>query len=185
MERYTEIHGSPLAEHLCGETSGHFRRLLTLIITGVRDSAGSVDADEAKAQAAELFEAGETIMGTEEDVFYRVMSHASFAQLRLIFEEYKAISGKTIEQTLQNEIDGEMLEAMSAIVECVQSPPAFFATRLHRAMDGMGTDDITLIRIIVSRADTDLENIKDEYERIYNRTLLNTVQVIYKSKIYV
>ena len=177
VDKYTGMYDRPLAEHLCGETSGHFRRLLTLIITGVRDPVGKIDAELAKEQASQLYAAGEAKLGTDEEVFYRILSHASFAQLRLIFEEYKAVSGMTIEQSLKHELDGEMLEAMSAIVECVQSPPAFFATRLHRAMDGMGTDDVTLIRIIVSRADIDLENIKDEYERIYNKTLLSAIQV--------
>lgn len=63
-------------------------------------------------------------------------------------------------------------------VECVQSPPAFFANRLFKAMDGMGTDDTTLIRIIVSRSEIDLGNIKEEFERIYNRTLVSAVKVI-------
>lgn len=44
-------------------------------------------------------------------------------------------------------------------------------------MDGAGTDDAALIRIIVSRSEIDLGNIKDEYERAYNRTLLSRVKV--------
>lgn len=62
-------------------------------------------------------------------------------------------------------------------VECVQSPPAFFAKRVYEAMDGAGTDDTTLIRIIVSRSEIDLGNIKQEFERIYDKTLQSFVAV--------
>lgn len=52
-----------------------------------------------------------------------------------------------------------------------------FLKELHEAIDGLGTDDSTLIRIIVSRSEIDLGSIKAEYERIYDRTLLSAVKV--------
>ncbi|XP_063705003.1 annexin B10 [Culicoides brevitarsis] len=175
VAKYEEMYDRPLAEHLCSEVGGHFRRLMTMIIVGDRDAAGSVDPEKAREQAESLYEAGEGKLGTDEEVFNRVFAHASFAQLRLVFEEYKNITGRTIEQALNDEVGGDLAEALNAIVECVQSPPAFFANRLHKAMAGAGTDDVTLIRIIVARAEIDLGTIKKEYERIYNKTLYSAV----------
>ncbi|KAI9589400.1 annexin B10-like [Glossina fuscipes] len=173
---YENMYDRPLVEHICSETSGHFRRLLTLIVTGVRDPAGTVDAEKAKELAQALYNAGEAKLGTDEEVFNRILAHSSFAQLRLIFEEYKQLSGQTIEQAIKHEMSGKLHDAMMAIVECVQSPPTFFAIRLFKAMDGIGTDDTTLIRIIVSRSEIDLGNIKQEFERLYNRTLYSAVK---------
>lgn len=174
---YEDMEGRPLAEHLCSETSGHFRRLLTLIITGVRDPPNTVDEALAEEQAASLYDAGAGTIGTDEEVFNRIFSHCSFAQLRLIFEAYKNLTGKTIEQALNSEMGGSMLTGLLAIVECVQSPAAYLAKRLRNAIEGAGTDDRTLIRIIVSRSEIDLGTIKAEYERIFDRTLHNDVKV--------
>lgn len=112
---YEAKYDRPLAEQMCSETSGYFRRLLTLIITGVRDAKATVDADKAKEQAAELYAAGEAKLGTDEEVFNRIMAHASFDQLRLVFEEYKQLSGQTIEQAIKHEMEGELHDAMLAI----------------------------------------------------------------------
>ncbi|XP_055906819.1 annexin B10-like [Eupeodes corollae] len=175
VSAYEKLYGRPLAEHMCSETSGHFRRLLTLIVTGTRDPIGSTDPEKAKEDAAALYAAGEAQLGTDEEVFNSIMAHSSFAQLRLVFDEYKELSGMTIEQAIKHEMDGALHDAMIAIVECVQSPAAFFAKQLHKSMDGMGTDDDRLIRIIVSRSEIDLGTIKDEFERIYDRTLLSAI----------
>lgn len=100
---------------MCSETSGHFRRLLTLIATGVRDPPGTVEPAKAREQAEKLYAAGESKLGTDEEVFNRIMAHASFEQLRLVFEEYKRVSGQTIEQAIKHEMSGELGKAMKAI----------------------------------------------------------------------
>lgn len=173
---YEEMFNRPLAEHVCTETSGDFRRLLTLIITGTRDPPGTVDPDLAIEQAKKLYEAGEGKWGTDEAVFTKILAHASFDQLEYVFDEYKKLTGRTIEQAMKEELSGDFYDAVSAIVECVQMAPHFFAKRLFEAMDGLGTDDTSLIRIIVSRSEIDLQNIKDEYEQMYNKTLLSAVK---------
>jgi annexin A7/11 len=60
---------------------------------------------------------GELRFGTDEEVFNRIMARESFDQLRLIFEEYKKVSGRTIKQALEAELSGELLEGILAIGE--------------------------------------------------------------------
>ncbi|XP_049873772.1 annexin B10 isoform X2 [Pectinophora gossypiella] len=179
VQAYEDMYSRPLAEHMCSETSGDFRRLLTLIVTsahqGARDEEAGVDPARAQECAQQLYDAGEGKWGTDEEVFNKILAHESFAQLRLIFEEYKSISGRTIEQAIKSEVDGELKEAYTAIVECVENAAAWFAQRLHAAMDGAGTSDKVLIRIIAARSEIDLGSIKQEYERLYDKTLLSDI----------
>ena len=39
------------------------------------------------------------------------------------------------------------------LVRCVHSRPMYFAEKLYKSMKGAGTDDTTLIRIVVSRCE--------------------------------
>jgi hypothetical protein len=43
-------------------------------------------------------------------------------------------------------------------------------------MKGAGTDDSTLVRIIVSRCEIDLGGIKREYQEFYGKTLSDAIK---------
>lgn len=65
-----------------------------------------------------------------------------------------------------------------SIVECVSKPVAFLANRLQKALDrSAGLKPKTIVRIIVSRCEIDLADIKAEFERIANRKLLKAIEV--------
>lgn len=175
-DTYAWMYERPLVEHICDETSGELRRFLTYILTLCRNESEEVDFDRSREIAEQLYAAGEGRFGTDENYFTKVLSHESFPQLHQIFADYKEVTGNTIEQALNSELSGNLLDAFLAVVECVQSPPTYFAKRLRDAMHGAGTDDETLIRIIVSRCEIDLGNIKEEYERMYNKTLESKIK---------
>jgi annexin A7/11 len=149
-----------------------------MIVSGSRDQSNCVDPTLVVEQAAVLNDTGKgKLVASDQEIFNRILSHDNFALLREVFQEYKKVSGRTIEEAVTAEIAGDLREAMLAIIESVYSGPAFFAKRLFLALDGILTsDDATIIRIIVSRSEIDLGLIKTEFERLYDRTLLSVVK---------
>lgn len=62
-------------------------------------------------------------------------------------------------------------------VRCVRSKVQYFAKRLHNSMAGLGTNDKTLIRIVVSRSEIDLGDIKEAFQEMYGKSLESWIKV--------
>ncbi|ETE70411.1 Annexin A5, partial [Ophiophagus hannah] len=97
-------------------------------------------------------------------------------QIKEIFDKYMTISGFQIEETIDRETSGPLEKLLLAIVKCVRSVPAYFAECLFYAMKGAGTDDETLIRIMVSRSEKDLLDIRQAFRRDFAKSLHHVIQ---------
>nr|XP_027235562.1 annexin B9-like isoform X2 [Penaeus vannamei] len=159
-----------LEEDLHGDTSGDFRRLLISMCACARDEA-SCDPALANNLAQQLYKAGEGKMGTDEAEFNRILSAYSYPLLRCVFEEYRKIKGKTFGDAIDSELSGDLKLGMKTIYQCIENRAAFFAKELHNSMAGAGTNDRALIRLVVSRSEIDMGNIKQEYQKLYKKPL--------------
>lgn len=169
-DAYKKLYKKDLAEELQSETSGYFGRLLFSLAQASR-AENDVDESNAAEDANALLEAGEKSWGTDESRFNVVMASRSFAQLELIFQKYQQISNKTLEEAIKSEMSGDIEDGMLAIVECAQNKRGYFAKCLYKSMKGAGTNDTALIRLMISRSEIDLEDVKNQFEMKYGQTL--------------
>lgn len=165
------LYKEDLEKEIKSETSGNFQRLLVSMLQGGRKEDEPVNAAHAAEDAAAIYHAGEGQIGTDESRFNAVLATRSYPQLHQIFHEYSKISNKTILQAIESEFSGDVKNGLLAIVKSVENRFAYFAERLHHAMKGLGTSDKTLIRILVSRSEIDLANIKETFQAMYGKSL--------------
>jgi len=182
VDSYAYLFDKSLEDDIKGEVGGDFQHLLVALIQPGKEALDEeetpVSVETAKQQAQELYEAGEGMnSGTDEDTFISIFCNTSYEQLRKTFEEYKKYSdGTTIEKAIEQEFSGDIRKGLLTVVHCIRDQHGFLAKVLHDSMKGAGTDDDTLIRVLVARSEIDLEDIKEAYKKHYKKTLAQDVK---------
>ncbi|XP_023646716.1 annexin A5-like [Paramormyrops kingsleyae] len=171
---YKQEFGKNLEDDVTGDTSGHFKRLLVILLQASRQQGVDNGAIEQDAKA--LFAAGEAKFGTDEETFITILGNRSAEHLRKVFDAYMKLSGYQIEESIQRETSGSLRALMLAVVKCARSVPAYFAEGLYHSMKGAGTDDHTLVRIMVSRSELDMLDIRANFRRMFAKSLYSMIK---------
>ncbi|KAH0628262.1 hypothetical protein JD844_009171 [Phrynosoma platyrhinos] len=197
---YQEVFKRDLAKDIVSDTSGDFQKALLALAKGDRDENPHVNDELADNDARALYEAGERKKGTDIDVFIKILTTRSYPHLRRVFQKYTKYSQHDMNKVLDLELKGDIENCLTAIgmqpysaddsvislfvltiasnsssvsfpVKCATSKPAFFAEKLHLAMKGSGTRHKILNRIMVSRSEIDMNEIKGYYKAMYGKSL--------------
>ncbi|XP_053257356.1 annexin A4 isoform X1 [Podarcis raffonei] len=175
-ETYKHQYGVSLEEDIVSDTSSMLRRVLVSLSTGNRDESSYVDEGLAVQDAQCLYEAGENRWGTDEAQFMSILCSRSRNHLLRVFDDYRKIANKDITESIKSEMSGDLEDALLAIVNCIRNRHAYFAERLYKSMKGLGTNDDTLIRVMVSRCEIDMIDIKAEFKRMYGKSLYSFIK---------
>ena len=175
-EKYKEKYKKDLESAIKSETSGDLERLLVSILQCKRSENNNPNMNECAAQAKELFDAGEAKWGTDSAVFNKIFTGSSPAEIACIAREYHKISGHTILDGINKEFSGNTKKALRSIVYATISPSEYFATRVKDAIKGFGTNDHLLIRVLVTRDEIDMPQIKQYYKQLYGKDMIEDIK---------
>uniref|UniRef100_A0A3Q3GDD4 Annexin n=1 Tax=Labrus bergylta TaxID=56723 RepID=A0A3Q3GDD4_9LABR len=160
---YKKEFGGKLEKDISGDTSGHFQKLLVILLQGSREEG--VDEAKIEKDAKDLYAAGEGKFGTDEEKFITILGNRSAEHLREVFDAYKKISGSDMEDSIEGETTGNLENLLLAVGKTCD----LSGTRA-------GTDDETLMRIMVSRSEADMLDIRASFKKMYGASLYSTIQ---------
>jgi gelsolin len=168
--------GHDLAEDLAKEFTGDSGKLFTALVGGSRPPAGPIDQAKAKADAKRLYDAGESkFIGCDEAVFIDVFSTSSYGQIVATADAYPQHSKKKhdLRKAMKKKVSGSLKTALVSILDVARDPTAYWAERLHKALEGqmIGTHDTSLIHIIVGRSEFDLSTIEAIFASSHGKAL--------------
>ena len=175
-KKYQEMYKRNLQKDVESETSGTFKRLLVSLLQGNRSENTHPNQEKCAKNAKDLYEAGEKNWGTDESMFNKIFCVRSPLEFAAICKAYHKLTGHTILQAIDKEFSGDSKKLLTAIVYAVISPSEFFATRVNKAVKGWGTNDNMLIRVLVTRDEIDMPQIKQYYKQLYGKDMLEDVK---------
>jgi len=177
IEKYPNyVDGRNLVEDIKNETSGSFKRLLISLLQGSRSDNTNPNIEECEKMAKELYEAGEKKWGTDDSVFNKIFALSSPMEIACISRAYHKLTGHTILQAINNEFSGDIKKLLTAVVYAVISPSEFFATKVNKAVKGLGTNDKLLIRIMITRNEIDMPYIKQYYKQLFKKDMVEDIK---------
>ncbi|OIT00523.1 PREDICTED: annexin D2-like [Nicotiana attenuata] len=163
-QAYHARYKKSLEEDVAYHTTGDFRKLLVPLVTAFRYEGEEVNMTLARKEANILHEKISDKAYNDEELI-RIISTRSKAQLNATFNHYLDQHGSEINKDLETDSDDEYLKILSAAIECLKTPEKYFEKVLRLGIKGTGTDEWDLTRVVTTRAEVDMERIKEEYQK--------------------
>ncbi|XP_039060518.1 annexin D5-like [Hibiscus syriacus] len=172
-ETYQYKFGVSIEQDIGKHTSGHHKKLLVAYVTTPRYEGFEVDMEMAMKDAKDMYEAGEKRWVADDKTFIRILSERSSAQLAATCTAYHDLYGGPLQKVVKGKTSGKLQHGLLTILKCSLNPAEYFAKVLRKAMKN--SDDLTLMRVIVTRTENDMQYVKAEYLRKYKKTLDDAV----------
>jgi hypothetical protein len=169
-------YGRDLEKEIVSETSGYLQKLLVALLQCRRSENMYPDQNQVMQEASELYKAGEGKWGTDESVFIKLCSLRSPHELYAISQAYQNLAQKSIFESIDSEFSGDIKELLKTVIQAMIMPSQYFANRIRKATKGCGTNDEMLIRVLVSRDEVDLPQIKACFLQLYGIDLLSEIK---------
>lgn len=164
---YLTMYGKTLAHDIEGDTSGLTKKFFLALVNNPRNESEKVDPVEVSQDVNQLYYSGQGKWGTDEDAFIKIITKHGNNYLKALNLAYGRAYGDTLVKAVQKEMSGWLAEGLEAMVT---DHDRYYASLLHEAVDGVGTKDDLLIRILTSRRHR-LYDINNAFMTLYGKSI--------------
>ncbi|KAK1277717.1 hypothetical protein QJS04_geneDACA007400 [Acorus gramineus] len=164
-----------LEEDVASSTSGDLRKLLVALVSSYRYDGQEINTKLASSEAKILHDAIVNKAFSHDEII-RILGTRSKVQLNATFNCYKDEYSTSITKVLSGDpAKDEFLSVLRSAIRCFTSPQKYFERVLRNALNKPGTDEDGLTRVIVTRAEKDLKEIKEIYHKRNNVAIEHAV----------
>jgi len=178
-DEYKRIYGITLKEELALEKKSDFISFLQCILVTPRLKTNFIKTEKQAADVVqEIILKGLKKYGTDVELFKNLFVKNSREDLIYICREFKVMDKKkrNLYDAVDETVPKSTKELIKAIIFAVVMPSQYFANLLRKSIEGLGTDEETLSRVLVERHEIDMDFIRAYYKLETKRELIDDIK---------
>lgn len=173
-QAYCSLFACSIEEDIISNVPRSIRQILLGLVSSYRFDGEVVDLAVANYEASKLREAIESKQ-LDQDFVVWVLATRNIFQLKATFDCYKQNYGNSVDKDIKSCGKGILESVLIVVACCIDSPEKHFAEVIRASIAGLGTDEDSLTRAIVARAEIDMMKIRGEYFNANKSSLDNAV----------
>ena len=170
---YAKKYNLDLEDQIKEGTLDDFKKLLLGILQYQRSTNEAPDLDYCKRVAEDL-EQEESEKLTVDSTINIIFIQSSPQEMLTISKEYNKSTQKLITETIDKNFKGDVKRLLKAILIAKISPSEYYANLIYEAISGSLLDECA--RLLVTRAEIDLNQIKKYYKKLYKNEITDDIR---------
>eukprot|EP00929_Paragymnodinium_shiwhaense_P059989 TRINITY_DN2_c0_g1_i1.p1 TRINITY_DN2_c0_g1~~TRINITY_DN2_c0_g1_i1.p1 ORF type:complete len:1368 (+),score=446.78 TRINITY_DN2_c0_g1_i1:80-4183(+) len=156
-KKYYEKYEKGLLEHIESETSSSYKKVMVYQAMSPEDCRAKMLNDAMVG------------MGTDESAIIRIICQTDLGERKVLKEAYERMYQRDLIEHIKSETSGDFKQSLVTLLEADESEFDLEADveAIKAAMDGWGTDEDTLIRLICSKSPKQMEDLNDKYKELH------------------
>ena len=167
-ERYPILYNETLDQDIKGDTSKCYQKILIAIIQGKRSDNPYPDSQKMK-EIVEKLNGGEKGK-IQEDALVQYFGSCSYGEICTICRLYEKTYKESILDAIKNSVDGDAYDFFNILLRYISDSGSYFAEKLHSFKE----DDLN--RILISRSEVNMDEIRDAYKEMYKTDLVDDLK---------
>ena len=173
---YGNLFKADLIKDIKSEFSGNLEKILVSILNCSRSENAQPNHQIIENYAQQLIKGGIKRLGTDEKLFIDILTKCSTQELQYLSQVYQQLAKESLLKSIDKEFSGNLKKTLKTIILANTTPSEYFASRVFEAIKGAGTNDRLLMRILITRDEVDMPQIKACYKQMYGKDMVQVVK---------
>ena len=172
---YKTSTGKDLVQDLEKNFSGIMKRNVISLLNNFRSTTEKPNKTQCEKDAEILKNAKEEDWFNDEKIFEPIFLKKSPEELVMIARYYYKKKGISLLDAIEKNATGKNKEILKEVFINTINPCELYAEKIYNAIKGIGTDDKVLIRVLSSRGDIDMDDIREMYNWKYKQNMIDDI----------